>query len=237
MMCAATDVYAVAQDPRFLQMAKDAADWTLTWMYFHNVPLKPESGLLHAHVNTVGWTFISTQNQEIDVFGYFIAPDFYRLGVLGNDARYRRIGRVLFEAATQTLSRPGAMFGPVPGIQAEHYNHSNCTYVGGQPGTWRGSQHSMGIAWTIAGDALRRQPSERPRALGVLLRPANGPEEGAPRAIWRGSGVAYQRRPSGRPIQGRVLRLQSLGPTLQRGPTYNPAGFRSPFTTNAGEPA
>ena len=42
------------------------------------------------------------------------------------------------------------MFGPVPGIQAEHYNHSNCTYVGGQPGTWRGSQQSMGIAWTIA---------------------------------------------------------------------------------------
>ncbi len=57
---------------------------------------------------------------------------------------------MLFEAATQTVSRPGAMFGPVPGIQAEHYNHSNCTYVGGQPGTWRGSQQSMGIAWTIA---------------------------------------------------------------------------------------
>ena len=150
MMCAAMDVYAATQDPRFLQMAKDAADWNLTWMYFHAVPLKPESGLLHEHVHTVGWTFISTQNQEIDVFGYFMAPDYYRLGLLCHDERYRQVGRVLFEAATQTLSRPGAMFGPVPGIQAEHYNHTNCTYMGGQPGSWRGSQHSMGIAWTIA---------------------------------------------------------------------------------------
>ena len=57
---------------------------------------------------------------------------------------------MLFQAASQTISRPGAMFGPVPGIQAEHYNHSNCTYVGGQPGTWRGCQNAMGISWTIA---------------------------------------------------------------------------------------
>ena len=86
MMCAVLDVYAATQEPRFLQMAKDAADWTLTWMYFHSVPLKPESGLLHEHVNTIGWTFISTQNQEIDVFGYFMAPDYYRLGIASGDA-------------------------------------------------------------------------------------------------------------------------------------------------------
>ena len=151
MMRAALETYTTSKEPRFLEMAKDAADWTLTWMFFHDIGLKPESGLLHDHLHTVGWTFISTQNQEIDVWGYFMAPDYYRLGLVAGDERYKQIGRVLFQAASQTISRPGAMFGPVPGIQAEHYNHSNCTYVGGQPGTWRGSQHSMGISWTIAG--------------------------------------------------------------------------------------
>jgi len=151
MMRAATDVYVATREPRFLQMAKDAADWTLTWMYFHDVGMKPESGLLHEHLHTVGWTAISTQNQEIDVWGYFMAPDYYQLGQVARDERYRQIGRVLYQACTQTISRPGAMFGPKPGCQAEHYNHSNCTYKPGGPEVWRGSQHAMGIAWTTAG--------------------------------------------------------------------------------------
>ncbi len=151
MMRAATDVYVATREPRFLQMAKDAADWTLTWMYFHDVGMKPESGLLFEHLHTVGWTAISTQNQEIDVWGYFMAPDFYLLGQVAKDERYRKIGRVLYQACTQTLSRPGVMFGPKIGSQSEHYNHTNCTYKPGGPETWRGSQHAMGIAWTTAG--------------------------------------------------------------------------------------
>ena len=150
MMGAALETYAATLEPKFLQMAKDAADLTLTWMYFHDVGLyfRPQSPLLHDHVNTIGWTFISTQNQEIDCFGYYMAPDYYRLGLLTGDDRYKQIGRVMFEACIQTISRPGAMFGKVPGIQAEHYNQTNCTYVGGQPGSWRGgSQLTLGIGW------------------------------------------------------------------------------------------
>ena len=150
MMRAALETYIATREPRFLQMAKDAADWTLTWMYFHDVGLKPESGLLYKYLHTVGWTFISTQNQEIDVWGYFMAPDFYHLGLVSGDDRYKQIGRVLFQAATQTISRPGAMFGSYMGEQAEHYNHSNCTYVEGGPELWRGSQHAMGISWAFA---------------------------------------------------------------------------------------
>ena len=70
--------------------------------------------------------------------------------MVSGDERYKQIGRVLFQAATQTISRPEAMFGSVPGEQAEHYNHSNCTYVEGGPELWRGSQHAMGISWAFA---------------------------------------------------------------------------------------
>ncbi len=148
LMKSALDVYEVTKNPKHLEWAQLAADWTLTWMYFHDVGM-PQSNLLRNHMNTIGWTAISTQNQEIDVWGYFMAPDYYRLGNLLGDERYRQVGKVMFDALTQTIARPGAMFGHVaPGIQAEHYNHSNCTYIPNGP--WRGSQHSVGISWVLA---------------------------------------------------------------------------------------
>jgi hypothetical protein len=180
LMGAALETYASTRDARHLQMAKDAADLTLTWMYFHDVGLyfRSQSPLLHDHVNTVGWTFISTQNQEIDLFGYYMAPDYYRLGLITGDERYKQIGRVLFDACTQTISRPGAMFGPVPGIQAEHYNQTNCTYVGGQPDTWRGgSQLTLGIGWITSaalygGNRLAEMaPAEFPLNPQVAVKP------------------------------------------------------------------
>ncbi len=152
LMRAALQVHATTGEPRFLEMAKDAGDWTLTWMFFHDVGMKPESGLLHEHLHTVGWTFISTQNQEIDVWGYWMVPDYYLLGLATGDERYKQISRVLFQAASQTISRPEAMFGPESGIQAEHYDHTNCNYGrAAHPRHWRGSQHSMGTSWATAG--------------------------------------------------------------------------------------
>ena len=148
LMKAALDVYETTKDPKHLEWAQLAADWTMTWMYFHNVGM-PQSDLLREQMNTIGWTFISTQNQEIDVFGFWMAPDYYRLGQLLDDERYKQVGKILFDASTQTIARPGAMFGQAaPGIQGEHYNHSNCTYVPNGP--WRGSQHSIGIGWVLA---------------------------------------------------------------------------------------
>ncbi len=148
MMKAALDVYESTQNRQYLEWAQWAADWTLTWMYFHDVGM-PSSEVLDKTMKTVGWTFISTQNQEIDVFGFWMAPDYYRLGRMLGDERYCQIGKVLFDASTQTIAREDYMMGQVVrGIQAEHYNHSNCTYV--PDGPWRGSQHSMGIGWVLA---------------------------------------------------------------------------------------
>ncbi|MGD0039508.1 MAG: hypothetical protein ABSE84_03660, partial [Isosphaeraceae bacterium] len=151
LMHAALDVYEANTNKRFLDLAQWAADWTLTWMYFHDIGLRKDS-VLYGHLHTIGWTLVSTQNQEIDVFAYWMAPDYYRLGSLLHDPRYQQIAKVMYDACTQTIARPGRMFGQSAlGIQAEHYNHTNCTYVGGQPGTWRGTQHAAGISWVTAG--------------------------------------------------------------------------------------
>lgn len=113
---------------QYLVWAKDAADLDLTLMYFHDVGFPPDSPL-RGKINTVGWTLIGTQNQEIDCYGYYIAPELYRLGRLLGDDRYQELGKVIFDVKTQTISRPGRTFDLPLGCQGEHYNHSNCTYA------------------------------------------------------------------------------------------------------------
>jgi hypothetical protein len=109
-MHAALDVYEANKEKRFLDLAQWAADWTLTWMYFHDIGLRKDS-VLYGHLHSVGWTLVSTQNQEIDVFAYWMAPDYCRLGLLLHDPRYQQIAKVMYDACTQTIARPGRMFG------------------------------------------------------------------------------------------------------------------------------
>jgi hypothetical protein len=114
-------LYEATKNPEFLRWAQDSADWLLTWYYVYDVDF-PATAPLHGVLNTVGWTAISVQNEEIDDYGAFLAPDFYRLGTYLHDERYQQIGRTMFEAITQTIARPGLMFGwDTVGSQARNF--------------------------------------------------------------------------------------------------------------------
>lgn len=141
-------LYEVTKKAEYLRWAQDAADWLLTWYYMYDVEF-PATAPLHGVLDTVGWTAISVQNEEIDDYGAFLAPDFFRLGIYLDDKRYEDIGRTMFEATTQTIARPGFMFGwKTAGSQAEHYNQTNCTYV--RDGGWRGTFWTQDISWVYA---------------------------------------------------------------------------------------
>ena len=143
----AITLYEVTKKPEYLEWAHDAADWVLTWYVMYDMQLPPSSPL-HGFVNTTGWTMISVQNEELDMWGQYIAPDFYVLGKYLNDKRYQDVGITLFYAPTQAIARPGAMFGlKLVGMELEHFTHTNCTYI--RNGAWRGSFWSSGILWTL----------------------------------------------------------------------------------------
>jgi hypothetical protein len=146
-MHGAIALYEVTKKQEYLDWARDAADWLLTWYVMYDMQLPPASPL-HGFVNTTGWTMISVQNEELDCWGQYIAPDFYLLGEYLNDQRYVHVGRTLFYAPTQAIARPGAMFGlKMIGMELEHFNHTNCTYVRG--GAWRGPFWGEGILWAL----------------------------------------------------------------------------------------
>lgn len=141
-------VYGVTEKPEYLGWARDAADWVLTWYYMHDVQL-PSSSPFHGYVNTVGWTAVSVYLDVIDMFGNSTAPDFYLLGKYLNDPRYQDIARTIYAASTQSIARPGAMFGmSFPGMQYEHINDTNFTYIRG--GHWRSEGGTPRISWVIA---------------------------------------------------------------------------------------
>lgn len=145
---AAIEVWEATGDPRYLTWAQRAADWCLTWLQMWPVPPRADSELA-GQMNTVGWTFISTQNQELDCFGYWMAWYYWRLANALGDERYAILAKVLYQAPSQTIARPGTMLGhTLPGIQGEHYNHTNCTYIELAP--WRGYQGSVGMNWVTA---------------------------------------------------------------------------------------
>ena len=140
-------VYEATKKQQYLDWAHDAGDWLLTWYVMYDMQL-PASSPLHGYVNTTGWTAISVQNEELDCWGQYLAPDFYRLGKYLGDLRYEDVGRTLFYAPTQAIARPGAMFGlKLVGMELEHFNHTNCTYI--RDGAWRGSFWSEGILWSL----------------------------------------------------------------------------------------
>jgi hypothetical protein len=141
-------LYEVTKKPGYLEGARDAADWVLTWYYMYDGQLPPSSPL-HGLVNTVGWTAVSGYLEVVDMFGNNTVPDFYLLGKYLNDPRYQDIARTIYAASTQTIARPGAMFGlPRPGQQYEHINNTDFTYD--RKGHWRGEGHTPHISWVLA---------------------------------------------------------------------------------------
>jgi hypothetical protein len=148
MLHGAMTLYLATKNREYLQWAQDAADWLTTWYYMYDVQF-PASSPVSEVLHTIGWTSISVQNQEIDSWGSFMAPDFYRLGRYLADVRYQEIAQTMFLATTQTITRPGSMLGQTTtGSQPEHCNQTNCTHV--PNGAWRGSCWTFDISWVYA---------------------------------------------------------------------------------------
>ena len=147
MLHGAISLYETTHNPEYLEWARDAADWLLTWYYVYDADF-PSGAPLHGTVDTVGWMTVSVQNEVIDMFGDFSAADLYELGKYLHDQRYQKISRTIFEASTQTIARPGHMFGlPEPGMQFEHVTQTDYGHVHGA--RWRGEGFVPEIIWPL----------------------------------------------------------------------------------------
>ena len=79
----------------------------LTYTYVCDVPLPP-GWLSDNRLRTRGWTAVSPQNEHLDVWGAFTAPDVYRLGQIDGREDLKRLAIVMYRSAGQMIDPYGS---------------------------------------------------------------------------------------------------------------------------------
>jgi hypothetical protein len=100
-------VYEMTKNKTHLDWAKHACDVCLSYTYVWDIPLPP--GRMADHFfKTRGWTAVSVQNQHIDVFGVFFAPEIYKIGQFLNDVNLKKLAAVMYRSCGQIIDPFGS---------------------------------------------------------------------------------------------------------------------------------
>lgn len=109
-------VYEMTGKPEHLEWAKHACDVCLSYVVDWDITLPPGRMADH-YFKTRGWTVVSPQNQHIDIYGVFYAPEVYRMGQILNDERLKKLAVVMFRTCGQLIDPYGS--------QGEQLQHTN----------------------------------------------------------------------------------------------------------------
>ncbi|GAB3412293.1 DUF5605 domain-containing protein [Flindersiella endophytica] len=130
----ALELYDRTGEIAYLEQARYAADWLLTWVYVWNPPYPKGSDLDVSGFSAVGWPTVSVQNHHLDVF--FPIHEFARLG-------YVDLATTMLHAMGQGIcTRPGEWRFDVVGEQGEAFSQTNWQH--------RGSVNTWNPSWVIA---------------------------------------------------------------------------------------
>ncbi|MFW6108630.1 MAG: hypothetical protein ACOC8D_02335 [bacterium] len=151
LLAAALDNYDSIGEGRFLEWAKAAADWALTFYYVWDVAFPPDKPC-RGRLRTTGWPSVSVQNHHLDAFA---CPSlFVRLARASGDVRYERFAQTIAWAATQGVARKRCPWGfqrpdrhGVVGEQGEAFFHTHYWQGPGDRSLWRGGHNHWNPLW------------------------------------------------------------------------------------------
>ena len=101
------EMYERTKDEKYLEWAKHAMDVCLSYVVVWDIPL-PAGRLADFNFKTTGWTVVSAQNQHIDVYGVFFAPEVYKMGKYLKDERLCRLAEVMYRSCGQLVDPYGS---------------------------------------------------------------------------------------------------------------------------------
>ena len=133
--------YEITGEEKFREYAEVAADWLLTWVYFHEVPFRDGSICAVNDFRATGWPTVSVEHHHLDVF--FPAWELYKFGKAVNNPLYRHMGRTVFAAWSHGISKGGGdwLFHN-PGRQPEQFFQTNWFFTPTEGGRWE-SYHPL----------------------------------------------------------------------------------------------
>ncbi|UNS95514.1 hypothetical protein MMF93_02760 [Streptomyces tubbatahanensis] len=113
-------------DPRWLDLARRAADWTLTFRYSYDVSFPPHTLLGAYGFRTRGGDQASPSNQHLHSFGLICLPEWVRLARHLHDPHYLTSARENLDCFRQFVARADGDFNAYRGMVSERFYQTEC---------------------------------------------------------------------------------------------------------------
>ncbi|MGY4642317.1 beta-L-arabinofuranosidase domain-containing protein [Cellulomonas sp. URHB0016] len=128
-------------DPRWLDLARRAADWMLTFRYSYNTAFPPGTILDTYRFATRGADNASPSNQHLHAYGLVCTAELAELSAQTGDAHYVERARETLACFRQMIARFDGDFNAYRGMASERYYQTECF----QP---KGMLLTLSHAWT-----------------------------------------------------------------------------------------
>ena len=136
-----TGLHRSTGDPEWLEVARRAADWTLTWRYSYDVQFDEPTILARYGFGTTGTDQASPANQHLHHFGLLCGPELVELSRFTGDDHYRARAAEALAAWRQFVARRDGDFNAMRGMVSERFYQTDCFRA-------KGSLLPLSHAWT-----------------------------------------------------------------------------------------
>ncbi len=143
-------VYEFTNNPIYIEYAKKAAYYFLSWMMHYNPIYSKECDFSKYNFSVCGATSVSTQHHHLDMWGAMIAPELLLLAKITGDLKWKKRATMLWNNSIQCISRENSpvhnMIRP-KGAQNEAFFHCRWGWTGCSD---RGNMNDWLVAWPTA---------------------------------------------------------------------------------------
>jgi len=147
-------LYEETGDPRWLAVARDAADWTMTFRWTYNLAFPTHTMLAQFDFRSRGADLASPSNQHLHNYGLIALPEMLRLWRHTGDDYYLERTRDNLACFLQFIAREDGDFNAYKGMVTERYYNTNCF----QP---KGMLLTLSHAWSVGAVLYAAQEAAR----------------------------------------------------------------------------
>lgn len=121
-----TALHRATKDPAWLEVARKAGAWALSWRYTYDVTFDEHTILGQYDFHTRGTDQASPANQHVHHFGLICGPELVELSSVTGDAHYRLRAAEALAAWRQFIARSDGDFNAMRGMVTERFYQTQC---------------------------------------------------------------------------------------------------------------